>query len=351
MILPKEEVQRILNELKTIKGPAIWTDIHVCPYEVIFNSFEYFPNPYEKGIYSLASVPYKPPEVGPLILKPHPVEKKIRRTVKKDLTYSRLIYKKYFTHIGPKFFIDQMQLSGIDRCLLLPVFQPQSDGRAEMDFIHRLYWQEKRFYLGYCVPNKIKNEEIINDLNRAILSFGIKAIKFNANIAEINLSQEEGRERLDTIIRAAAVFELPVIIHGGKSEILKNSEASDYSSLENLARTSIRTARTPIIISHAGLFGASLEEIGTRLLPLLKEILSENENIMVSVSGLETPVLESLLREVSTDRILFGSDFPYFSQWGAIIKLWMVLKKISNDPLTTFQKIVSENSKRLWAGG
>ncbi|MCM8781687.1 MAG: amidohydrolase [Candidatus Omnitrophica bacterium] len=350
MILSRQEVRRILAEIKELKSDQPWIDFHVNPYEVIYNRFEHHPNPHAEGVWSLKPVPYSPPEITPLRIDDGPSEEYNSNNKDQLKSYYQLILQKHFFHIGHRVILDQMALSGIDKCVMLPVFQPATNGRREMEFMFKAYGKDERFILGYCIPNSVKEDEIADDIKRARQIYKIAAVKFNANIMAIDLAKPKGINRLRAILKACADYNLSLVIHGGRSELLWDSESRDYALLDNMADTLVNYSTGTTIISHAGFFGFKLREIKSDLMPLIENILCSNANIYLNTAGLELNVLKIIFNRIDSDRIVFGSDFPYFLQWGSLVKIWFIIKNLHNSNYNLFKKIISQNPQSILQG-
>lgn len=351
MIIAKEEILRYLACARELQCESPWIDAHVSPFEVIFNSFQYRPNSYKEGIYSIDNSSYNPPSVGPLRVEADLTRGRIEQTKQETGHLSTFLYRKVYAHIGSGVLGDQMKLSGIHRSLLLPVLHPESNGETEMELVNRCYGQDERFLLGYCIPNQIENTDIISNIKSAISRYKIKAIKVHPNITGINLSLPAGKARIEAILHACQEADLPLIIHGGVSPVIKNSANRGFSSLPNLARINWGITKKPVVISHAGMMGASPIEIENDLLSPLKSILSSNYHVMIDISALSLSALCLILKKISPERIVFGSDFYYFSQWGAIAKLLHAIKLTSTQIEDRFLQIVARNSACIISQG
>ena len=72
-------------------------------------------------------------------------------------------------------------------------------------------------------------------------------------------------------------------------------------------------------------------------------MLQSHDNLMIDVSGLDFHVLVVVLRNIDADRIIFGSDALYYSQWSVVVKLLGALKEVFSDVEENFLKIMSIN--------
>ncbi len=351
MIVPKNDALKDLSLARKLLLSSCGTDIHVSPYEVIFNSFRYSPNSLDEGVFSIDDSRYQTPLVGPLRVDSDPTRPLTDQERLKSSALSIFLYRKVYSHIGPKVISDQMELSGISRCLLLPVVQPDSNGQEEMAFVHQIYGSEDSFLLGYCVPLVVPIPELGTQIQAAIERYDIRALKIHPNITGINPSSASGLKRIETILEICNTVQLPLVVHGGRSPVIKDPRAAEYASLTNLARIDWGITKTPVMISHAGMMGRSPDEIENIEWPHFEKILQTYDNIMVDISALDLSALRIILERIDTGRILFGSDCLYFSQWGGIVKLMQALRLASFPLDEAFLRIVSRNASRFLSSG
>jgi hypothetical protein len=343
MILPREEINKYIDCINHLKTAYPLTDIHVSPFEVIFNLFKYTPNPDYRGVYSLEGASYRPPSTNSFKLETRSRNMIPEKGEVVPAKLSLLMYRQAYANIGPRVLVDQMNLSGISRSLLLPVLQSDSCGEEQVRLVLELYESDKRCLLGYCIPNTVGNGNIMQDIKAAIYKYKIKAIKVHPNITGIDLSNSSGRRRIERILEACQDTDLPLIIHGGLSPVLKNFQSRRFAALEYIAKIDWGITSIPVVISHAGMMGHSITEMESELIPLLKKMLAKHDNIFIDISALNLDALCLILKQIDHNRIIFGSDAFYFPQWIAIIKLLLALKESVSDEEDAFIQIAGIN--------
>lgn len=342
-MLKANEVNRYLDQIKYIKKSHSLIDIHVHPFNLMCNGFTYTKNLQHEGIYSANSSPYTPPTYGQLKISQTP-ETTIR-ALKPELQRKMAILtaRRLYAHTGTKMFTDHMQLSGIDKILLLPVLGPDESDDYQMETLCSMFGNDDRFALGYCIPNSVANNEIDNTVRHAVHKYKIKAIKIHPNITELDLASSLGRERVEYIIAAAGKTGLNVVIHGGRSTGIKDHLAATYGIIKNLQQIDWGNTKKAVIIAHAGTYGHDLHQIKEEVFPIMDKLLSRHNNLFVDVSGLEFEVISAVVKYIDINRVFFGSDALYNSQWGAAVKLMHALQKNFRDYEDCFIRICSTN--------
>ena len=129
-----------------------------------------------------------------------------------------------------------------------------------------------------------------------------------------------------------------MMVHGGISRLLQDPDCRAYAALDNLLAVPWRLVGTPIVISHAGMFGYPAREIGS-LLPKISRLLDENDNLLVDISGLSLAALSAVLAQIDNERIVFGSDALYFPQWSAVVTVLFALDQLGLPLGETFSKL------------
>ena len=340
-----KDIQKYLSIVHELKTEYRFYDMHVHPFEIIYDSFKYEKYPDDDGLYCLSNQKYSKPIVSNLDLS---CENASCNTKMQDSKLSNLIgLRRIYCHIGPKIFEAHMKLSGIDEILLLPVALSEEQIDCQMKGIKEIFGSKPNFRFGYSVPNSIQNSEIINYMKGKIKVHKIEAIKLHPNITEIDLGTTSGKERIENILAACSFFQLPLIIHGGRSPLLKNRETFDYGHLKKFKDINWNLTSAPVILAHGGLYGCDLQEVDKEVLPMAKKFISKYSNVFIDIAGLDFPVLINLIRQIDSSRIVLGSDSLYYDQWTTVVKLIHALKKLHLEVEAELINIMSTNPANI----
>jgi predicted TIM-barrel fold metal-dependent hydrolase len=325
-MISKEEVKQYLARVKELRSAYRLFDIHAHPFEILFDQFHYRLSPDQKGLYSASACPYHPPQLTAL-----PPENTFRMdsgaegNLKGGLSWIAL--REVYSHTGPKVFGDHMSLSGIDRVLLLPVASPDEVSDQSMETLIEMFGPDGPFSFGCGVPNRIRLEGMSEFLKERIKRHGIEAVKLHPNITGIDLGTKPGKERVEGMLKACGELELPLIIHGGRSPVVRHSKTAEYGRIQYFQDIDWKISPETVVIAHAGGYGCSRGEMEEEVLPILQRLLSRYPNLMIDLSGLEMDVIGLLFRKVDLGRILFGSDGLYTAPWAALVKIAHALLK------------------------
>ena len=340
-MINEKEVNRYLQIVKELQSQFTLFDMHVHPFEIIFNQFDYHPSHTQEGVNSISNAFFRPPRPTALGLVSRPIPSAHWRSGISLLTLRRI-----YSHTGPKVFSDHMDLSGIDRILLLPVASSTGEIDKQMYSMAEMFEDDERFSLGCSVPNTIENREICKFIKEKIGQFNIRAIKFHPNITETNLGSKRGKERVECILDVCREFRLPLIVHGGRSTVLKNPKAAEYGWIEKFKDIDWGISNEVVVIAHAGGYGCDLNEMKQDVLPKLKSLLSHYNNLMIDISGLEIDALAVILKNIDLERILFGSDALYDTQWAVLVKLAHAITSEGMNLAESIVQIASTNPLR-----
>jgi predicted TIM-barrel fold metal-dependent hydrolase len=248
-----------------------------------------------------------------------------------------------FAHSGPEVFKQHMDLCAIDRAMLLPVAQAEGDINSQMRDMKDFFSADERFLIGWSVSNEIKNEDILKETSNALKNYNICSIKQNFTQCEIDISQTEGKTRLESILEACNRLNLPLILHTGRSPLAGSAELSQFGEIQTLETFDWGSYTNPVVFAHSAAYGYSADEIQNYIIPRLKNLFSAFEHIFIDISGVDISGMQYLLDEIPTERILFGSDALYEPQWQRMVKLLFALEKSSVKFEESFVKIMSHN--------
>lgn len=341
------QARKYLADIKQIKQTHVLTDVHVHPFEVIFNGLKYRKCTVDGMVYSQHKSTYKPPEVAEVRTSGAPsaacwnlLSENVR---KKGLMFS---LGNLYHHTGRQVFLDQMALSGIDRVLLLPVSRPDTASDEQLELLAAMFGDDSRFALGYAVGKNVSNSRIAEKVASAATRHHVRAVKIHPAITGINVWERRDLEHVEGILSACREHELRVVVHGGRSPDVQTRETISYGELDRLERVNWSLTGGPVVIAHAGVYGYGESE-AEPCLATLQRIMARHDNVMVDVSGLSHGLLCLVLAKIDPQRILFGSDALYFPQWRALVALYHALQQTGSKTDERFVMIASTNPVRV----
>ena len=335
-------MQECLRDVQRLKASCRFFDLHVHPFDVIFQSLRYRRLADQPGAYGCDDSPFVPPELGPLRLRGSAMPAATYRPA-----FFMVLVRKLYRHTGPRVLAAQMALAGIDRTLLLPVAPASGSNEWELDALQEMFGDDPRFLLAVSVPNSVATVEIAPFISRSVATRRVRAVKLHPAITGIDLGSPPGRERAEAVLDGCRQGGVPLVVHGGRAYPVLDESVGSYACIQNLASIRWRDAKVPVSIAHAGCYGCTLDEMETVVLPMLDGMLSANENLFVDVSALEHDAVALVLQHVDIDRVLFGSDALYEPPWSAMVKLVSALRHNRMDVETSARRIAGLNPSRF----
>lgn len=348
MEMDKPTVDRYLAIIREIASSVCLTDCHVHPFEVMFDACTYEPDPQVEGVYRAGNIPYLPATSGSLSLGAlvPPVTDMRADLVERVLLLSM---RRLYAHTGPRCWNDHGEPAGIRRFVLLPVAQPGQTAEVRMLEMAEMFGTDSRFILGYSLPNTLDPKEVALDVLRAVETCNIRVLKVHPTLSGHDITTTKGLSRINALLEAAKRNSLPVILHGGLSPSTRYApEACQQGAMENLAKLDFGLTDRPVVIAHAGAFAVDVGDYGQRVLPLLCQLLSRFDHLLVDTSALSAEILGLVLDKIDPSRILFGSDAFYEASWKAAVKLYWVLEQQFSRPGDLFAQIVGDNAGELF---
>lgn len=344
-MLSEREIVKYLACVQEIGKSHPIMDAHVHPFEVMYGGMRYLPNLIQPGVYSAGSLPYVPPVRGQWD-PPKKQQNSSKCDCRMQTRVIALFLRKLYLHTGPKCLVDLMELAGISKAILLPIFHTSEEHEYQMCLLKEQFGEDHRFAIGYCVPNFVETGRICSFIKEALELYGVKILKIHPNISKIDPSSEQGRKRFEAILMASRKHCLKVIIHGGISPLLECPERN-YGTIHKLKEMDFGITDQPVILSHACTFGCNTGEV-KELLPHLEKLLSRHANLMVDISATEFEALCLILDNVDHERIVFGSDALYELQWKTVVKLMHGFKLMHKNYKEKFIQITSKNPLKLF---
>jgi predicted TIM-barrel fold metal-dependent hydrolase len=342
-----EETARYLCALAEIRSSCHLYDTHVHPYEVIFDRFSYEESE-TPGILTMPGKSYVPASAGAVRFSEaadfnsDPRSERLR-----DI--SVMLLGRIYASVGEKVFRDQMEQSGVDTVLLLPVAAESSTAgefESRMEWVHAFYRDRKRFRLAGSIPPSLGAEEIEPYAARLKQRFGIVAMKCHPVVSGIDLGSAARRGWLQMMLQACHRLELPLIIHGGRNNPYWGGSRGNFGSIAHLREIDFSLSRHPVVLAHAGMHRCPHHEMAQEALPMLKKMLGRHPNLFVDISGLGFEQLKLVLGAMEPERILFGSDALYAPQWEVAVMTLHALKELGMRWEETFAAFAGSNPRK-----
>lgn len=341
-VLDEKKVSKYLSAVKEISCAHEIYDVHVHPYEVVFDEFVYPFGSATRDVISLRDGAYRIPKIGEMVLDRPPGKGKPMDTASlKKVAMMGLRYT--YGHIGSKVFSDSMELGGIDKALLLPVAPFHGGLEEKMLMLRSLYPDRKKFWIAGSVPNTICNDDIGKYVIRMCKEFDIRALKIHPIITGIDLNSKNGKDRLSCILDACGKNHLPLIVHCGSRSNLFEYGRGGYALIENMREIAWEISKSPVVIAHAGLYQCDDPDRKDDVLKDMNKLIARHDHLYVDTSGLGFDSLTRVLTGLERERILFGSDALYEPQWAKVVTLMHALSRLREGVEESYIEIASRN--------
>lgn len=343
--LSAAEISKYLDHVRELQRSHVFCDVHVHPYEVLLDRFEYMYGKPADGILSVDRNEYVPPSC--FDLRFDQISAQSQAASRDYLQRSYLVVlRRLYGHIGAKVFLDQMALCGIGKILLLPVASEHGVFDEKMAGVSSLYDCDGRFFIAGSVPNAVSDENVGRYVSGLKKKFNIKALKCHPVISAMDLASEVGKDRLGSMLAACEENHLPLVLHCGGRSSLWSRDRGGYALLENVRDIDWNVSSEPVVIAHAGMYSCELTEAENEVLPILARMLEKFDNLFVDISGIDIAALSLVLKRIDNARIVFGSDALYHPQWASMVTLLHVLKNVGTDVDRRLIEIASTNPLR-----
>jgi len=189
----------------------------------------------------------------------------------------------------------------------------------------------------------LASDAVAADIEDKVDRYGVKAIKIHPAL-DFVLPTHPGYRPIFEIAQDRGLI---VISHGGDSEGGPYQTDVDYCAPKNFASVLEEFPKLELVVAH----------VGYPYLQDFVEVASAHPNLHTDLSfvlsreGVEMEPLLRAIRAVGIDRVMFGTDFPYFDPQTCVDRLEAL--GLSDDEM---ERITRENPVRLfglpesWAG-
>lgn len=225
-----------------------------------------------------------------------------------------------------------MDDNGIDRALVaaLPVGPDDDAARVKSinDYVRRQVRQAPHRLAAFCTVNPL-DPTAPDQLRRCVEDLGFRGLKVHGSIHRMAVDDE----RMYPLFAVMQSFRLPVLMHSGGMGVRPYGD--DFTRVHRFDAVANAFPDMPLILGHAGRMDHAMTAELLRKHPQVYADISSNIGRTKAAAG--WPIRELMANVAgwagSTERILFGSDFPLYDQGVTIAELDAAAPR-SGDPFT-----------------
>lgn len=230
-----------------------------------------------------------------------------------------------------KLLID-MNNNGVSRAVIQQINPPNKNSS---DIMEEIITQNERLYtFGSVHPF----DENIDSKIKHYMSLHIKGWKINPHVCGFSIDSKESLALIEKLSQTG----LPILCCSGlglPQEMLLTNIPSKQTkkdvrnqSLDKYEVVLDTFPDTTFILAHSGCF--EFEN--------MVELLMNHQNVYTDISIQPAEHIKTLIEKIGSERILFGTDYPFVTQAFSILS---VLRATENEDERTY--IFSKNAKRL----
>jgi len=183
-----------------------------------------------------------------------------------------------------------MDTYGIDHAIIFPSSNfDENDFSKSNDLIAEAVKEHPDKLTGFARINPHKGERAVQELIRSREKLGLKGVKLHPTMEVYPANSRI----VHPIMKTATQLRMPVIFHSG---------TPPYALPSQIADVAIRFPRIPVVMAH---MGKSLE---TEAIASAKRA----SNVILETSGASSRIglIESAVKTLGAERLIFGSDWP-----------------------------------------
>ena len=234
------------------------------------------------------------------------------------------------THTIPN-LLAEMDATRVDRALILPIAFGLPFGDDLTERWTKAIAEEEvgdRLLVGASVHPR--DSRAVEKL-RAYAGAGARALKLHPAAQRFFPDSPE----LEPIYRECGRLGLPIIFHGGRAGI-EPSYTHQFTVMRNYEAALRDFPEVQFVLGHAG-----ARDVADAI-PLAKRY----SNVWLGIHGQGVSQLSELIERVGADRLLFGSDWPFYHLAATLAKVLLVTERRPD----VRRAILQDNAERLLSG-
>jgi predicted TIM-barrel fold metal-dependent hydrolase len=208
--------------------------------------------------------------------------------------------------------IDEMDATGVERSLILPIAfdLPFGDNLTER-YMEEIAKPNARDRLVPAASVHPRDPERLEKLRRYVEG-GARAVKLHPTAQRFYPDAPEAMEIYEECERLG----VPVVFHGGRAGI--EPEYSQQFALMRYYEPGIaRFPNVQFVLGHSG-----ARDVADAI-PLAQR----HENTWLDLHGQSLTMLDEIIRRVGSDRLLFGTDWPFYHLAATLAKVLIVTER------------------------
>lgn len=215
------------------------------------------------------------------------------------------------THTIPN-LVAELDRVRFGQAAILPIAAglPFGDNLTErwMDAIARSGKDDRLIPFASVHPDSSDKIEMLHEYARR----GARGVKLHPEMQRFFPDSDGAME----IYEECGKLGLPIIFHCGRSGIEPES-IRPYPLPRWFAAAVLTFPKTQFVLGHAG----------ARDVDEAIELAKRHDNVWMEITGQGVTSLDRILRDVGTDRVLFGSDWPFYPLAATLAKVLLVTEK------------------------
>jgi predicted TIM-barrel fold metal-dependent hydrolase len=226
--------------------------------------------------------------------------------------------------------LDEMDASRVEKAVILPIAFGLPFGDDQTETWHtaiRESGHSKRFIKGASVH---PGDERAVERLEAFAKAGARVIKLHPTMQAFYPDEP----RLTRIYEAAERLGMIIFFHGGRAGIEPESR-HPYAMPRHYEGALAEFPRLPFVIGHAGARDADA----------MLEIAVRYENAWLGIHGQSVTQLDRMIRRTGGERMLFGTDWPFYHLAATLAKVLIVTDENERDDIR--HAILRGNARRL----
>ena len=198
----------------------------------------------------------------------------------------------------------------IDRAITWNIPRNKAEMGKNNDTTARFVAQHKDNLIGFASVNPNAKEEAIRELSRAIKELGLVGLKIHPLVSKVPINHPS----VLALVETAKDLDIPVLFHVDSPDLHTANETQENVDREwNLASSHL-VDDVVAIYNSPKIWCAHMGGVTRKSL--------QESKVSFQTTGCSVATIEHAVDVVGPDRIMYGSDYPFFSPMDEIAKVW-----------------------------
>jgi len=229
-----------------------------------------------------------------------------------------------------KVILKFMEILHVDRVITWNIPLSANEMKKSNDTTQSTVKRYPTKFIGFASVDPHAKEEAIKEVSRSVKELGLVGLKIHPLVSHVPINHPN----VLAIVETARDLNIPVVFHVDSPDLHTANETQDNVDREGNLASSHLLDDVVAVYNSPKLWAAHMGGVTRKNL--------QESKISFQTTGAATTTIEYAVNTVGSERIMYGSDYPFFSPLDELSKVWR-----ANISDTARLNILGENVQKL----